>query len=290
VIANADASLECVIAADGVRLAVHRLGPAAGQPVVLVPGTFSNATFWLGTRRVGLARLLAARGFDTWSLDPRGHGMSERAASGVHWSCDRWGRADAPAVIRQATRHGRHAVVVGHSAGGAALLSALVAEPDLTERVAAAVIIATPLPWLHPWRRAGAHAIRLASMLLREFPARALRIGPENEAASVMRQWMDWNIQRRWVGDDGTDYLAALGEVRLPVLALAGAGDSGWAPPHACEAVVRHLGGGEVDFRVLGRDTGFSHDFGHVDIVAGRAARAEVWPLVAEWLSRPARS
>jgi predicted alpha/beta hydrolase len=284
-VASGRPTVETVVAGDAVRLAVHRLGPAGATPVVLVPGTFSNASFWLGTRGVGFARELAGIGFDTWTLDPRGHGLSERPAAGVAWSFDRWGRADVPAVVRQATKHGRPAVVVGHSAGGAAILAALAAEPALRERVAAAVIIATPLPWLQPWRRLSAHMIRFASTLLREFPARALRIGPENEAASVMRQWMEWNIRRRWTGDDGTDYLAALGDVRTPVLAVAGAGDTGWAPPHACEAIVRHLGGAEPDFRVLGRRTGFSRDFGHVDIVVGRAARAEVWPLLAEWVA-----
>src|SRR5690606_3844461 len=87
---------------DGVRLALHRTGPRNGTPVVLIPGPFSNHTFWLGTRGTGFARDLAQHGYEAWVLDPRGHGLSERPGRSDVWRFDDWARRDAPAAIAAA--------------------------------------------------------------------------------------------------------------------------------------------------------------------------------------------
>jgi predicted alpha/beta hydrolase len=285
----ADARAVAIRTDDGVRLVAHRLGPASGEPVLLLPGTFSNASFWLGTRGVGFARFLADRGYCTWSLDPRGHGDSDRQPPGERWSFDQWGRQDAVAAIRTlAAADGRPLRAVGHSAGGAALLTALAAEPVLRDLMRAIVIVATPLPWLQPWHRAAARSVRALCRVLPRFPARRLGFGSGDEPAGVMAQWMEWNLTRRWVGDDGTDYLRRFADIRTPVLGVVGAGERFWAPPPACRALIEALGSHHSAFVVAGRESGFRHDFGHVDILVGRSARDEVWPLLADAFTRPA--
>lgn len=272
-----------VVADDGTRLALYRIGDPGAPAVVMMPGTFSNHTFWLGTRGHGLAWVLADAGFQAVVLDPRGHGGSERPASRDS-NFDHWGRVDAPAAIRAATPDGRRALLLGHSAGGAALLIALAGEPELRERVAGAVVLATPVPWLQRWRRIGAWAIRSASRLLGRFPARRLGLGPEDELPEVMAQWMTWNLRGEWRSEDGLDYVAQLADVRTPVLGMSGAGDTMFAPPQACRTLIGMLGGDDVGYRLAGRRTGFSEDFDHPGIVVSRAAREEVWPLVVSWL------
>ncbi len=269
-------------AADGVRLAVHRIGPERATPAVLIPGTFSNHTFWLGTRGTGFARELATRGYDAWVLDPRGHGLSERQGRGGRWRFDDWARRDAPATIGTALAR-RDGFVIGHSAGGAAALVAVATDPALRERVRGMVVIGTPFPWLQPFSRIGAHALRMASRLLGRFPARALRLGPEDELAGVMIQWMDWNLAGAWSGDDGTDYGQAIAALDVPLLVVAAAADR-WAPPPACHALLDAVASRDVTWLMLGRRTGCSHDFGHVDMLVGRTARAEVWPRILHWM------
>ncbi|RVQ69512.1 alpha/beta fold hydrolase [Croceicoccus ponticola] len=62
-----------VTAADGTRLAVHRLG--AGKPIVLLHGLFSSAEVnWI---KFGTAQKLADAGFDVIMPDLRAHGMSD---------------------------------------------------------------------------------------------------------------------------------------------------------------------------------------------------------------------
>ncbi len=274
---------EDVLAADGTRLALYRVGPTGGPPVVLMPGTFSNHTFWLGTRAHGFAWALGEAGFEAIVLDARGHGGSERP-SGQDWTFDHWGRVDVPAAVEAAATDGRPVLLVGHSAGGAAMLMALAADPAVRERVAGAVILATPVPWLQHWRRVSAWGIRTLSRILGRFPARLVGLGPEDELPGVMRQWMTWNLRGEWLSEDGVDYARELRSVRVPVLGMSGAGDTRFAPPAACRALIEMLGSENATYRVAGVETGFSEDFDHAGIVVSRAAHEEVWPALIEWL------
>ncbi|MGH7448716.1 MAG: alpha/beta fold hydrolase [Longimicrobiales bacterium] len=282
------ASIHQVTTEDNVALTVHRLGDAGGSPIILAPGTFSNWSFWLGTRGTGFARELASRGFEAWVMDFRGHGRSQRPAPGQRWNFDDWGRLDLPAVIREVKAEGRTPLLVGHSAGGASILAALAGTVELEPHVAAAAIIATPLPWLPRWRRAAAWSMRFAARHMNTFPARVLGLGPEDELSGVMEQWMDWNIRGHWIGRDGTDYSAALGRLRLPLLFLAGSGDRRFAPPDACQGLFDLTGSPDSVDRLYieaGRQTGFSCDYGHVELIVSREARQEIWPLLADWLA-----
>lgn len=270
--------------ADAVRLAVHRVGPADGTPVVLVPGTFSNHTFWLGTRDTGFARTLGAAGYDAWALDPRGHGRSQRPRADQRWDFDDWARHDVPAVLRAASADGRRPFVVGHSAGGAAVLAALTVAQEVRAAVRGVVVIATPLPWRQPLLRLPARIARAVARFVRVIPARLARIGPEDELSGVVAQWMSWTLDGHWRGDDGTDYEAGLAELRRPVLVVAGAGDRREAPVDAVRALYDRIGSRDREFLVCGRRTGFSRDFGHAGLVVSRAARVEVWPRLLAWL------
>lgn len=284
-----------VIAADGARLALFRLGEPGRPVALLMPGTFSNHTFWLGTRGHGMAWALADAGFESVVLDPRGHGASERpsgrwwrgrgrGAGGAEWIFEDWGRLDVPAAIGHLAHPGRSVLLVGHSAGGASMLIALAGEPEVRERVAGLVVLGTPVPWLQRWRWTGAWGIRIVTRLLGRFPARLLGLGPEDELPGVMAQWMTWNLRGEWVGEDGVDYVRALRDVRVPLLGMSGAGDTVFAPPHACRALVEMVGADDRTYVLAGTGTGYSEDFDHPGIVVSRAAREEVWPRVVEWL------
>ena len=286
-LASGVASQLIVRAEDGVELALHRVAPSAparGLPLLFVHGTFSNRWFFLGAR--GLARYMADRSFDAWVAELRGHGRSRGPDRPGSWRFEDWIRLDAPAFIagvRQAT--GRDALVwVGHSAGGVVgLASAGLA--DGPSAIAALVTAASPAPTgLHAAQLPIAWAALGLTRLCGRFPARLLRIGPDDEARGVMEQWMRWNLGRRWVGDDGTDYFAACARIRAAHFALAGAGDWAFAPPMLCEDLVRASGSPDKTFLVCGRRTGFSRNFTHNRLLVSRAAREEVWPRIASWI------
>src|SRR5690606_21645865 len=156
---TADVERIDIEADDGVRLALHRTGPRNGTPVVLIPGTFSNHTFWLGTRGTGFARDLAQHGCEAWALVPHGPCLCQRPGRSDVWRFDAWARRDAPAAIAAALAS-RAGFVIGHSAGGAAALVAISTRPDLRERMRGLAALGTPFPWLQPFSRIGAHTLR----------------------------------------------------------------------------------------------------------------------------------
>ena len=68
-----------------------------------------------------------------------------------------------------------------------------------------------------------------------------------------------------------------LENIRCPVLNVAASADQ-IAPRPTTSDIVRRVGGAHTEELVLAG--------GHVDIVAGRAATADLWPRVANWLAR----
>jgi predicted alpha/beta hydrolase len=273
---------------DGTRLLAYRVLEGPGAPVVLVPGAFCNRTFWMGTRGRGFALALAERGFDPWVLEPRGHGASERKSRGRPWRFDDLARGDVPAVARAAASGGRRLFLVGHSAGGAALLAALAFDRALAGSVAGIAVVATPAPKLGLRRAALARLGRDLATAIGRFPARILRFGPEDEPGGIFAQWMRWNLDGRWVGRDGFDYTARLPDLTMPALFVAGAGDRTFAPPELCRELLAATRSADPEFLLCGKKSGFSRDFGHVDVLASTAAHREVWPKIIAWLEKRA--
>jgi oxygen-independent coproporphyrinogen-3 oxidase len=276
-------------AADGVELSLYRAEPDRAPyptPVLLVHGTFSNRNFFFGpTADRSLARALAGRGFDCWVAELRGRGRSKPAGRSGGWRFEDWIRLDAPALVEAVlAATGRHHLVwLGHSAGG--VIGIAHAAADSGRRVAGLVVAGAPAPTgLGPVQYPMAAAVLGLTHLLGRFPARLLGVGPEDEPAGILEQWMSWNLRGRWLGDDGTDYFAACRNVTVPVLSLAGGGDRFIAPARTCRNLLDAMGGADRAMLVCGRAQGFSEDFDHNRLLVSGNARSEVWPLIGDWL------
>jgi oxygen-independent coproporphyrinogen-3 oxidase len=279
-----------VRADDGVDLSLYRVTGERRNglaPVLLVHGTFSNRTYFLGTRGRALAFSLAQRGFDIWVAELRGHGRSGERGRASAWHFEDWIRRDAPALVRgvlEGSGNGRLAWL-GHSAGGAIGAAFTATGGALCRHIAALVLAATPAPTgLGPIQYPMTALVVAISRILGRFPARALGIGPEDEHGGILTQWLGWNLKGAWIGEDGTDYFGACRDVRLPVLAIAGAGDWLMAPARNCKDMLDQMGGTDKTFVVCGRAQGFSADYNHEDILVRSAAQRELWPLIGDWL------
>ena len=91
----------------------------------------------------------------------------------------------------------------------------------------------------------------------------------------------------RFGSSDGSrDYRKGLGDVRVPVLVMAGEGDL-VAPVSAVRDGYLALGGPKA-WRLLGTTEGLTADYGHVDVVIGERAPYEVWAPLLEFLDRAA--
>jgi oxygen-independent coproporphyrinogen-3 oxidase len=272
-----------VTAADGVELTLERFTsePTHPVPVVLTHGTFSN-----GSTCARLATYLAGHGFDCWVLELRGRGQRQRNVPNLTFEA--FGLLDVPAAtdaVRALTGRER-LFLVGHSGGGLAFLMHLMRVPAKQASVVGLVVLATQAT--EAGRTARGRLMvgfgRVAESLLGYSPGRAFGVGPVDEPRGVLTQWFQWNRTQRWTGSDGFDYLAALAEVAVPTLCLAGAGDRWIAPVPGCRGLFDALGGRDKEWVLCARSEGFSEDFGHARMIASRAAQQEVWPRIRDWL------
>lgn len=277
---------------DGVRLAGVVLEPevAPKGTAIMAHAMFARrATFVRGES--GLAAAFTARGYRVVAFDFRGHGGSKLPA-GVSWGYDDLVRYDLPAVAScvRARAEGRPVVVVGHSLGGHVALAGLgtgVLDVDGVLAIAANV-------WMRRLERShvrwGAKRVLTALMAgavraTGRFPARRLRMGSDDEPAEYMTDLLRGAREGRWGSADGRhDYLAAMANVRAPLVAVLSAGDTLNCHPDAGERFARLSGGPVEVFRVARSDDG-SPPPDHAEIVITPKARSAILGAEA-WLSR----
>jgi predicted alpha/beta hydrolase len=293
-----------------------------GSPVILCGGYGCNRHFLDYDERYSLARFLARCGFDAWVLELRGRGLAQRAAGGSgtrSWTFDDLAARDVPAAIAHvAERTGRTVIWLGHSMGGMLLYAYAGSLADGGAPVRAGVTIASPIAFP---QAASALLSQLGMFLLHlPFPemihqrwaigmlwgllghssalsvgmnpdnidhptvGRALRLALENVPRIKLQQLARWAAEGAFCSVDGrTDYRAGLAAVRFPLLVIAGSADR-LATPQAVARALDYLVGAETTYVQLGHAHGHAADYGHVDVVLGRTAPGEVFPLIADWL------
>ena len=149
-----------------------------------------------------------------------------------------------------------------------------------------------------PVRLAGAGTPEVSEFCLAELAAalgvptevgRALRLSVENVPRVKLQQFARWAHEGVFCSADGAvDYRAGLGRVGVPVLVIGGSADR-LATPAAVARALEHLPAQRATYLEFGRAHGHGADYGHVDIVLGRSAPAEVFPAVAGWLTAHTR-
>lgn len=274
-----------------VELAVTRLGlveppDTRGVPVVLLHGSFSNRRFWYSPKGIGLGAYLARAGFDVWIPEMRGHGLSARNQAYRHNRVADYARYDLPAIaafVREQSGQIPH--WIGHSLGGITLAAALGGHYLGTAAVASAALFGSQISRTY-WPLKIPPVEWSGRLLLKRFPhlsGSRLKRGPEDEPIGLALESMRWYGLFRRFGDAERDWWAGLSEVQVPVLAVAAAGDD-QDPAWACRKLYEQFGSEQRQFVCLGRDQGFTEDFGHVEMLVSKGAQTQVWPLVASWL------
>lgn len=304
---------------DGSAIALGRYHPRGErrflEPVILCHGLGANRFNMDFDARYSLARYLAHHGYEAWVVELRGRGL---AGSAVEATFDDQAEHDVRAAIRtvlSTQEPGTQVLWVGHSKGGLLLFAHLARSPEAP--VKAAVALGSPItfavqPGLQtflqkiepllkmesiPAHYLGRFAVmpRLPSTPLTRYLLHADNTDPlvmrqalANMASpipgGVGRQFAQWIRTGRFDSADGSfDYRANLGAVRLPVLLVAGARDL-LAPPLAVARASEFLGG-PVKTMIAGTAHGFSAEYGHGDLIIGRKAPDEIFPLVESFLA-----
>ena len=285
--------LETIVAADGVEL-VTELHEPVGEPrgvCVLSHAMMASRRSLDRPRGRGLCSALVRAGHRVLLCDLRGHGDARpRASEGARWSYDDLVRYDAPALVRRAREiaRGGRVVIVGHSLFGHVAIAAcglgLLDHVDAIAAIGANVWerSAEPSRLTFAAKRAGLELFAAIAGRLGHFPARALRIGSDDEPAPYWLQFRRWAREGRYDSlDRRDDYAAAVGRVRAPVLAVCSEGDRVLCPPHLADAYVRRVARHEL-FVMRGRDAP-----GHMELAC--STRGEpAWSAIVDFFARVA--
>lgn len=278
-----DTSVEVAVS----HLMLEGATPTQGS-IVLVHGSFTNRGFWISGKGEGLAKHLLEQGFDVWLMEHRGHGNSPRNQDYFHNTVERYVLHDMSAVNEFVhEKSGSLPFWLGHSLGGVMIASAVASEVFTPKNCRGQILLGTQVLEKPKYLR-----IPLVGWLLKlkvkrkgELIGRELKIGPENEPAGVIIEFVNryklfggWRfistsqrLQHVW--NKGSD---------LPLLALAGVADT-TDSLGACKKFAKQYGG-ETTLLRLGKEFGFERDYGHIDMVVSKSAAKEIWPRISAWL------
>ena len=245
-----------------------------------------------------------------------------RGALKLNWNVDDHVRGDIPAILNfVAEKTGRKkAFWVGHSMGGMVLVAHLAGRAD-EDRLAGFVALGVPVfiipPLSEPLKMMAESrgAFELSNVVVStNLPAVLGAIGggklaspidvlfynPANVSPDVVRrlniagtddispgqlaQLVDMVSTGSFRSADGkTDHTAALGRMTVPALFCAGTVDN-LATVGAVKKLYHQWGAKEKSFRLFGVVNAQRSDYGHDDLVIGRRARLEVYPVIRRWL------
>jgi pimeloyl-ACP methyl ester carboxylesterase len=240
------------------------------------------------------------------------------------WRFEDYVYHDAPAALRVVLRETGVEQIhwVGHSMGGM-IAYALLMGP-IQNKIASAVTLASPTmsevghPMLDfglPYRsllrfaparvpiglasRLGAPLAFLLHWLLKRpiselgfhegnLDAAAMRalmlVAIDDLPASLLREFARWYetkaMSDRYAMFDFTEHLE---RITTPLLIIAGGKDE-LTPPRDLEYVYDHVGSRDKAFRVIDREQGFARDYSHADLVLGKHAPDDVYPVILDWL------
>ena len=278
-----------------VELAITRLGladhcAARGVPIVLLHGSFSNRRFWYSPKGIGLGPWLARQGFDVWIAEMRGHGLSPRNLDYPRNRVADYARYDLPVInafVREQSGCKPH--WVGHSLGGTTLAAALGGRYLSDDDVASVALFGSQIT-RHYWPLKIPPVAWAGRVLLKRFghfSGSRFKRGPEDEPMGLVIEVTRWYGLFGKFRDRHSDWWAGLADCRVAVMAVAAAGDH-QDPTAECRRLFAQIGAHADQhanrFVEVGRQAGFSEDFGHVEMLVSKAAQVEVWPLVAQWV------
>lgn len=294
------------------------------DPIILAHGLGTNRfNLAPPIMELSFAEYLRARGHDVWAIELRGAGRARYRGGSLfsrtpNYDFSDYVKFDLPALLdglAQRTLATRFHWV-GHSMGGwlgyaAAMMYGserfasltAIASPAVTANQHFALRSAYPLrPLLKALRfvpasvagQAGKFAPAMGALAMNFLLANGKLIEPQflkrlapialspvsTKLIDQIAGWFDHNrknpLELGWHWDN-------LSEVKTPVLALAGSVDQ-LAPEHNVRELLGRVGSADKNLLLCGKHTGFSADFGHIDIMLSTPARLEIFPRIARWL------
>ena len=286
-------------------------------PVLLCHGLGANRWSFDTEPSVSLTQHLVEQGYDVFAVDLRGHGRSEKPATSKKkygWGFNEYCHHDLSAAMDMVleTTGKKQLHYIGHSMGGLLLLARAALQdiriksgmtlgssldytdsPSMFHTLIKAMPVGKHLPMIP------VHWTSAASSIGTKFTTKAIDpvlVYPSNVDREVYRkmaaialhpvsgnvmmelaQAIDGSGLKSIDGSIYADRLAELG-YRFPILSVAGSKDMQCPPVAAARFGTDHI--------IFGKEFGQQDDYGHDDLIMGKNATTETWPVYVDWLAQ----
>ncbi|MDH5490348.1 MAG: alpha/beta fold hydrolase [Myxococcales bacterium] len=240
----------------------------------------------------GLMSTMLAHGIACLRFDARGHGQSTpHPRHGARFAYDHYVLYDAPAMVRAGRdRFGELPLgLLGHSLMGHA---AMIAAGLFPERAPDALIGLGANLWLPRFEssrsrrllKTAALGLWLAASYPRgHFDAKAWGLGSTGVPALFVEQYLRcWRRGRFETMDGRHDLIAALGDVRVPVLSVSSQGDRVMGDPANVSAFARNIPSRWLEEWIVDASM-IDPPPGHMALVTSERSRP-LWERLARWL------
>lgn len=268
---------------------------SGGAPIFFLHGSIEDGRIFYTLKGKGIAPYLAARGFDCYVIDLPGRGLSTPKIG-------RGSRHDLVFYIERVipeafsfirTLSGKtNVAAVAHSWGGVNLLAAIAINglsqiPAMvffgTKRRISITSLKKFVMVDLAWRAYG----RILSRFYGYYPAKAARLGSDNETVASFLQTDHWVRSRQWrYFNNNRDMAALLQQMALPpILSITGKNDDVLGHPTDVQLLLKETGTHQPhQFLLAARETGFQKDYNHINLLTDPGAAEDVYPKALEWL------
>lgn len=292
------------------------------EPVILCHGLGANRYNLDFNEEYSLARRFSSLGFDTYIAEMRTVGLSSKPHlfSEHKWNIyfDDIVNFDVPAIIQNVRRKSGSEKVfwIGHSLGGMIMYAHLQRENSQSYVKSLIAISSPPVFKFQPELRRFIPMLKFARIFShikqeswgRLFAPYPKRVIPYCEIAANIENIDPLILKRifvnlaadmsatlvsqigRWVEEGDIkdrkgeyNYSENLYRIQIPVYALTGAADL-ICPQESVLFLKEKIREDLLKITIAGISTGFSTDYGHGDIIFGRKAPSEIFPLITEYV------
>ena len=261
-----------------------------GDVVVLFHGYFEDGRIFYSNNGKGFAPFLAQNGFDVFVVDFPGKSLNELTISqGLDYSQNDIITKiipDALEYIRQFS--GRQKIHVGsHSWGGVVFMAYLARFKDAhissffsfgAKRRIGRINLRRLIYIEFGWNIMGNYLCNKYGYL----PYKKMKMGNEDEAKSYFKETSKWIYSKKWKDPlDDFDYLNALKLYDSPPsLFITGKGDKILGHPKDVQALMNEFQSSNATFKIIGKSTGFKHNYDHINLLTHKEAPQDHFNLV----------
>lgn len=281
---------------DHYKLHLKRMYKTDNSPIIfMLHGSIENGKIFYSNNGKGLAPFLAQNGYDVFIGDLRGRGQStphidKNSDFGQYESINE----DIPDFINRIIeiRGSKPQHWLGHSWGGVLLASVFSKFPEYRPIVKSMVFFGTKRV-INVFNLEKLIKINLvwniwSKILIKKYgylPAKIMGFGSDDETENSYSETNFWVEGNDWVDPrDNFNYKQNIINFP-PLLSITGKKDKSLGHPLDVENFIKEIKPQIYDFKVLGKDTGFKHDYDHINILTHKDANTDHFNMLLDWLN-----